>query len=115
MAKYKLTNGSSIIRIADGASIPTDPANTDYAEYQKWLAAGNTPDPADPIDHMGNLRAERNARLAASDWVVIKAVDDARDGFGVQIPTVWADYRQALRDLPANTPDPANPVWPQEP
>ena len=24
-----------------------DPANTDYAEYLKWLAEGNTPLPAD--------------------------------------------------------------------
>jgi hypothetical protein len=25
------------------------------------------------------------------------------------------DYRQALRDLPANTTDPENPVWPTAP
>ena len=34
-------------RIADNAFIPFDPANTDYAEYLKWLEAGNTPLPAD--------------------------------------------------------------------
>jgi hypothetical protein len=34
-----------IKRIADSASIPFDPANTDYAEYLAWLAAGNTPLP----------------------------------------------------------------------
>jgi len=28
-------------------SIPFDPANTDYQEYLKWVAAGNTPQPAD--------------------------------------------------------------------
>jgi len=27
----------------------------------------------------------------------------------------WAAYRQALRDLPANTADPRNPVWPIPP
>jgi hypothetical protein len=36
-----------IKRIADSASIPFDPANTDYAEYLKWVEAGNTPLPAD--------------------------------------------------------------------
>ena len=36
-----------IKRIADSAFIPFDPANTDYAEYLKWLAEGNTPLPAD--------------------------------------------------------------------
>lgn len=36
-----------IKRIADNAFIPHDPANTDYAEYLKWLAEGNTPQPAD--------------------------------------------------------------------
>ena len=37
----------SVRRLSDGASIPFDPANTDYAEYLKWLEAGNTPLPAD--------------------------------------------------------------------
>lgn len=46
---YKLTNHTSILRITDGASIPNDPANTDYAQYLQWLSAGNTPDPADPV------------------------------------------------------------------
>jgi hypothetical protein len=36
-----------IKRISDSATIPFDPANTDYQEYLAWVAAGNQPIPAD--------------------------------------------------------------------
>jgi hypothetical protein len=52
------------------------------------------------------LRQERNAKLAASDWM-------ANSDYTMSDP--WKTYRQALRDLPANTADPANPIWPEEP
>ena len=47
MENYKLTKLNSIIRFSDGASIPFDPANTDYQAYLKWLDEGNIPLPAD--------------------------------------------------------------------
>lgn len=53
------------------------------------------------------LRADRNARLAASDWTVMSDTPTAT--------AAWKTYRQALRDLPANTTDPFNPVWPTPP
>ena len=43
---YQLTTGTSIKRFSDGATIPNDPGNTDYAAYLEWLAADNTPEPA---------------------------------------------------------------------
>jgi len=52
------------------------------------------------------LRTERNARLAETDYLALAdstLTDEMRT------------YRQALRDLPANTTDPANPVWPVKP
>lgn len=46
---YKLTQSATIIRTADGARIPADTGNRDFAAYQQWLAEGNTPEPADPL------------------------------------------------------------------
>tara|TARA_R100000773_G_scaffold33418_1_gene28503 strand:+ start:91 stop:414 length:324 start_codon:yes stop_codon:yes gene_type:complete len=54
------------------------------------------------------LRAKRNVRLANCDWTQGADVPDK-----IKIP--WAAYRKELRDLPANTADPANPTWPKKP
>jgi hypothetical protein len=48
MENYKLQKlGGSVERLSDNAFIPFDPDNTDYQQYLKWLAEGNTPQPAD--------------------------------------------------------------------
>ena len=53
MATYKLQKGGadgivrSVLLAEENASIPFDPANTDYQAYLKWLEEGNTPEPAD--------------------------------------------------------------------
>jgi hypothetical protein len=41
------TEQTSVIRLLDGASIPFDPANTDYQAYLKWVSEGNKPEQAD--------------------------------------------------------------------
>jgi len=59
-----------------------------------------------PALQMEQLRAKRNQLLTETDYLALAdstLTDEMRD------------YRQALRDLPANTVDPANPVWPVKP
>lgn len=53
------------------------------------------------------LKSERSRRLFATDWT---QVSDAPVDH-----QAWAVYRQELRDLPENTTDPRNPVWPIPP
>jgi hypothetical protein len=48
MADYQLTATDVVIRTADQAFIPNDPANRDRAEYEQWLADGGVPDPYVP-------------------------------------------------------------------
>lgn len=58
MSAYKLTPGGSVIRLIDGASIPADPANMDYADYLAWVEAGGIPDPVEPPDPREAILAE---------------------------------------------------------
>jgi len=51
------------------------------------------------------LRNRRNQLLAETDWWVLPDRTPTQEQL---------DYRQALRDLPANT-DPMDPVWPVKP
>ena len=47
MYKFFSPENTSVIRLSDNAGIPFDPANADYQQYLEWIAAGNTPLPAD--------------------------------------------------------------------
>lgn len=48
MTMYRLTATSSIVRTEDGASIPADPANRDYAAFLAWKQAGGMPEAYQP-------------------------------------------------------------------
>lgn len=57
-----------------------------------------------------NIRIRRNQLLRDCDWVLMPDVSMTEE-----VKQAWLAYRQALRDLPANTTDPENPIWPQAP
>lgn len=51
-----------------------------------------------PIEYAQiELRRERDRLLAESDWLVIRSIES-----GQPMPSEWAAYRQALRNLPQN-------------
>jgi hypothetical protein len=51
-------------------------------------------------------RNERNLKLAETDW---------RASSDLTLPTEWANYRQALRDIPSQSGFPNTITWPTEP
>lgn len=56
--------------------------------------------------HWQGLRSHRNMLLAETDWW---------GSSDVTMTDEQKTYRQALRDLPANTSDPLNATWPVKP
>ena len=89
-----------------GSWLQSDTANIgDLYDGEKFTAPPTSQEDIDAA--WKTLRAQRDAKLAASDWTQL--ADAPVDA------SAWADYRQALRDVPANTTDPLNPVWPASP
>ena len=90
--------------------------NGDGPFIEKWISTEITQptqeeiasvDDSKPIAQLwAILRTKRNRLLAETDW---QASTD------LSITQEQKDYRQALRDLPANTADPTNITWPTEP
>ena len=60
----------------------------------------------DLVPFWEQLRQERDQLISETDWwgSSDNTMSDAQTA-----------YRQALRDLPANTSDPSNPTWPTKP
>jgi hypothetical protein len=62
---------------------------------------------ADTQSQASKVRADRNRRLAECDWTQVLDAPVDR--------TVWAAYREALRNLPAQEGFPHNVIWPNKP
>ena len=74
-----------------------------------WSVVQKTADElqAETNNQMQAVRSERNSKLAASDWTQL--ADSVVD------KTVWATYRQALRDVPSQSGFPWDVTWPAQP
>ena len=82
--------------VQDGEEVTlvSDPSKVQAKIQQAWTA----------------LRAQRNSLLVASDYTQLQ---DAH--LSAEKKSAWADYRQALRDLPENATDPTQVTWPVSP
>ena len=79
LATHNISSKEPISKHAGKEILPND---SEFAS--KWAA-----------EPMRLLRIERNRRLAEADWVTLKAYSQ-----GVEVPPIWKNYMQALRDLP---------------
>lgn len=97
---YKLTQGATIIRGDDHAFIPVDPANKDYQAYLTWVADGNTPDPADPVEPPPACPQEvspRQLRLALNSTGLLTAIEKAvTDSTDAVLKIEW-DYATVFK------------------
>lgn len=92
---YKMVDGVSVEMTAEEIA-------ERLAEEAAWEAKAS--DRA-----LQQLRIDRDVLLAQTD---INVIADRWAAMSAETQTAWATYRQALRDLPANTTDPLNPTWP---
>ena len=89
---YSLTANTTILR-SDGASIPPDPANSDYVQYLAWVAAGNTPT---PYVALAPTPAEQAAVAIAAGVTITSASTPAING-------TYACDAAAVADIGAET------------
>jgi hypothetical protein len=69
MADYKLRIDGGVLHIPTGRSIPDAANNRHWQEYQRWLAAGNTPEPADPEPKPSQMPSDAE-RIAALELII---------------------------------------------
>lgn len=78
-------------------------------EFGDWFLRKETaPLPQEQAE--ANIRSRRDSLLKETDWVVIMHTEK-----GTNIPMEWEVYRQALRDITAQTGFPYEVTWPTKP
>jgi len=88
-------------KIVDGIAVDMSPEEiAEFEAQQAEWAAGAEDRKAEEV------RGERDIKLAATDW---------RASSDLTLSTEWANYRQALRDIPSQEAFPNTITWPDEP
>ena len=101
---YQLTTSTSIKRLSDGAFIPPDSGNRDFADYQAWLEAGNTPEPAPaPPPPPPSYTAFWDALLASTVYGSIRTQSMA----SLPMNTLATEFIALLGDAKAGRPNEA--------
>jgi len=83
-----------------------DPVLENGQWIQQWLVTEATPEEVSQRTEgvADSVRAERDQKLAASDWTQLPDVNVDKQK--------WADYRQKLRDVTDQPGFPLNVIWP---
>lgn len=125
MIIYKFRPGDHVyvgpVEVPDGPTIPryhtwqAPPEQAGHYAVMRngWvLVKGMVPPEPTPLppDIAGAIRAERNAKLAESDWTQL---DDSPVTNAKKLE--WASYRHALRDVPQQPGFPWDVQWPTQP
>ncbi len=89
---------------------PAAPASSELVSWE-WDAAVRRWLPVPTVAaEAAQVRAERDRRLSACDWVTLRALE-----LGQPVPSDWVSYRQALRAVPDQPGFPAEVTWPTPP
>jgi hypothetical protein len=94
-------------RFVEGEFTPFPEKPVPGAEWARWDWAASAW-VVDTAQAAADVRARRDALLAASDWTQGRDVSDA-------VAARWQPYRQALRDVTAQEGFPLEVAWPTPP
>ena len=87
-------------------AVPLKPGRDFKYDGTQWIEV------APPAPSAEEIRSDRDALLAKSDWTQLP---DAQSAMSTELKAAWATYRQALRDVPQQEGFTANVLWPSKP
>lgn len=96
--------------ISNWPQICTGASPFDGAELRQKNGVLFWHDPRDDAQRAADARAQRDALLSSTDWVVTRAMERSEP-----VPQAWATYREALRGLTEQAGFPTLIDWPAMP